>query len=97
MEWSGRILCVVLSGTGKQILEAMEVNMHLYMTYWVKYVPSMEWFFDPDVTVIQSKMPDDTFNYVLSARFNTESAQVRVDEIMNRYQEKKLPFSWWIG
>lgn len=81
----------------KEILHAMEVNMHLQMTYFAKYIPSMEIVFEPDITVVRSQIPDDTFNYVLSARFTEENAPLRILHVLSLYKEYHLPFSWWVG
>lgn len=80
-----------------EILKAMETNMHLQMTYFAKYVDTMELPFQPDVTVVRSKIVDDTFNYILSARFTDTNVQSRVFEILKLFREKSLPCSWWIG
>lgn len=80
-----------------EILKAMEVNMHLQMTYFAKYVPTMEIVFEPDVTVVLSQIPDDTFNYVLSARFTEKNAKERIQHVRSLYDKTNLPFSWWVG
>ncbi|MGA8164027.1 MAG: GNAT family N-acetyltransferase [Waddliaceae bacterium] len=51
----------------EEILKAMEANMHLNMTYFAKYVPNIDIIFQPDVTLVASDIPDDTFNYVVGA------------------------------
>ncbi len=83
--------------TQDQILKAMEANSHLHMTYYPKYIPSMEIIFEFDATVVQSQISDDTFNYVLSAHFTENNADWRIAHIINHYKKKSLPFSWWVG
>jgi len=78
----------------KQIIHAMENNMHLHMTYFAKYIPTQSILFQPDVTVVQSDISDDTYNYVLAARFENED---RAESIVELYRKRKLPFSWWVG
>lgn len=80
-----------------EILKAMETNMHLQMTYFAKYVDTMELLFQPDVTVIQSSIIDDTFNYILSALFNDKNVTDRVSKIIKSFEEQALPYSWWVG
>lgn len=80
-----------------EILKAMESNMHLQMTYFAKYLDSIELLFQPDVTVVRSSIVDDTFNYILSARFSNNNAQDRVSQILKLFKEHSLPFSWWVG
>jgi len=81
----------------EEILRAMETNMHLHMTYFSKYIPSMDLLFEPDVSVIHSPIPDDTFNYVIGAHFEKENLSARVSHILELYDEGKHPFSWWVG
>ncbi len=81
--------------TQSEILKAMEVNMHLQMTYFAKYIPTMEIVFEPDVTVVRSEVPDDTFNYVLSARFTEKNGKERIAHVQSLYQDR--PYSWWVG
>jgi GrpB-like predicted nucleotidyltransferase (UPF0157 family)/GNAT superfamily N-acetyltransferase len=81
----------------EEILKAMQVNMHLQMTYFAKYLPSMEIVFEPDITVVRSQIPDDTFNYVLSSNFTKKNAKDRIGHILNLFRKFHLPFSWWVG
>jgi len=78
-----------------EILKAMEVNMHLQMTYFAKYVDTFEIAFQPDVTVVRSEIADDTFNYVLSARFKKFNADDRVAQVQRLFNCQ--PYSWWVG
>jgi GNAT superfamily N-acetyltransferase len=81
----------------EEILKAMQLNMQLQMTYFAHYVPSMEIVSEPDVTVVRSRIPDDTFNYVLSAHFTEENAHDRIVHVLGLFKEFRLPFSWWVG
>jgi GrpB-like predicted nucleotidyltransferase (UPF0157 family)/ribosomal protein S18 acetylase RimI-like enzyme len=83
--------------TLEEILRASFVNMHLHMTYFAKYIPSMEIVFEPDVTVVRSQIADDTFNYVLSAHFTEKNVEDRICHVTNLFTQFHLPFSWWIG
>lgn len=80
-----------------EILQAMEANMHLHMTYFAKYLPTLELVFEPDVTVVRSEIPDDTFNYVLFAKFSENNVRNRAAHVISLYRKRHLPFSWWIG
>lgn len=83
--------------TLEEIKQAMEANMHLHMTYFAKYVPTMEIVFEPDVTVVRSQIEDDTFNYVLSAHFTEKNARDRIRHVHSLFQRAHLPFSWWVA
>lgn len=85
------------SWSDEEILQAMEANMLMHMTYFPKHIPEIEILFEPDVTVVSSDLPDDTFNYVLSARFNENNVKERVKNVLNHYRTRNIPFSWWVG
>lgn len=85
------------SWSDEEILKAMEANMHLNMTYFAKYVPNIEIVFQPDVTVVSSDIPDDTFNYVIGAGFKEYDVKERVASVINHYRTRQVPFSWWVG
>ncbi|MBP9842256.1 MAG: GNAT family N-acetyltransferase [Simkaniaceae bacterium] len=81
----------------EEIRKAMHINMHFQMTYFAKYISTMEIVVEPDVTVVRSSIPDDTFNYVISAHFQEENATSRVTHILSLFKKLNLPFSWWVS
>lgn len=81
--------------THPEIIQAMQNNMHSQMTLFAKYIPSMEIVFEFDVTVVRSQIPDDLFNYVLSAQFTEKNARDRVKHVLSLFS--KNPFSWWVN
>ena len=83
--------------SAKEIIKALQVNMHLQMIYFAKHVPSMQMVYEPDATVVRSPIPDDTFNYVLAARFTENNALKRITHVVSLFQKQGLPFSWWVG
>lgn len=92
-EWK----CKKSEWTEQEIKSAMLVNMHLHMTYFAKYVPTMDIVFEPDVTVVRSQIRDDTFNYVVSACFTERNARDRIRHIKSLFEKSNLPFSWWVA
>ena len=50
-----------------------------------------------DCTIKCTNIQDDTFNMVIDASFTSENANQKIDEIVKLFQEKQLPFSWWVG
>lgn len=83
--------------TKAEILYAMHVNMHLQMTCFAKYIPSMEYVWQKDATVICSSINDDMFNYVLFSRIEEKNISKRIAEISDIFEKKGLPFSWWVS
>lgn len=80
-----------------EILNAMEANMHLHMTYFAKYLPIMHLHYEPGVTIVVSDISDTLFNYVLGAHFDEKNANEKVAFVLKLFQSKKRPFSWWIS
>lgn len=85
------------SWSHEEILRAMEANMYLQMTYFTKYVPAIDIILEPDVTVVYSSIQDDTFNYVIGARFEEYNVKGRVEHVLSHYRKDGTPFSWWVG
>ena len=79
--------------THHEIIEAMEANKHLHMTSFTKYIPAIERVFEPDVTVVRSEIPSDTFNYILDAHFTSENASKRVAHVLRALSISPAPLS----
>jgi pimeloyl-ACP methyl ester carboxylesterase/GNAT superfamily N-acetyltransferase len=75
----------------------LERNMHLHMTYFAGKVATIDQLSDPDVTAIRSDIPDDMFNYVLSARFTTKNTAKRIEQVIQKFHEHHTSFSWWVS
>lgn len=81
----------------EETIKAMEANMHLHMTYFSYYVSALNLISEPDVSLVRSTIQDDTFNYVLAARYRSSNVWQRVKETIKLYEDLKVPFSWWVG
>ena len=71
-------------------------NMLFQASYFADYLPSIS-VDKTDVFMKYSSIKDDTYNMVMQARFSKENADKRIDEVTSFYQERELPFSWWVG
>ena len=80
----------------KNIVYSLYKNMLFQIAYFASYVPAMQ-IIKNDCTIKCTDIKDDTFNMVMDARFTSEKANQKIDEIVNLFQEKQLPFSWWVG
>jgi len=80
-----------------KILKAMIANMNVQMTHFSQYLNQIELIRKPGITIVNSGLPDDTFNYVLDADFSGTDANRFITEITEYFQHQKLPFSWWIS
>lgn len=50
-----------------------------------------------DITWFITGVPHMVFNGVLHARFDNESANVKIPEIIEKFKSRKLPMMWWTG
>ncbi len=70
--------------------------MIFQVTYFAAYVPAMQ-IIKNDCIIKLTDIQDDTFNMVLQARFTKENARKKIDEVIDVFNMKKLPFAWWVG
>lgn len=81
----------------ENIIDAMQKNMILHMTYFANNVPTVKLQAQKDVAIVHAEINDDMFNYVLAAHFTPEDAKERIKEVIAHYSRLNLPFSWWVG
>lgn len=81
--------------SSQELSNAQEVNLHLFMSYFQKYLAHGEVTYQPDLHLVRTQIQDDTFNIVMRARFTEENCAQRIKEATQYYQN--LPFSWWVG
>ena len=51
----------------------------------------------PDLLVVDSGLPSDTFNKVARARFADSAADRRIENVIRHFRAVKRPFAWWVG
>lgn len=78
-----------------EIIDAMEANLELAMTYFASYIPAEDRILEKDIVLTLSSIPDETFNTVAFARFTVKNVSERIDHVIKTYQS--LPFSWWVS
>ncbi|MCI0395140.1 MAG: GNAT family N-acetyltransferase [Chloroflexi bacterium] len=59
--------------------------------------PTMTVRDDPDLLVVDSGLPCDTFNLVCRARLKPAQAQARIAEVVAYFHRVDRPFSWWVS
>jgi GNAT superfamily N-acetyltransferase len=79
----------------KEINKMIEANWQIRMLYFERQLPFFELLIEPDVTIVRSDLPDDTFNFVISARFTEEKAKKGIEHVVSLFKEKKFPVCWW--
>lgn len=85
-----------INWTKEKIIEAMEANKHLQMTFFPRYSLRMNVSYYHGAVMVSSSIIDDTFNYILDAKLNDGSAPEIAAHIIDSYREEGLPVSWWV-
>lgn len=80
-----------------EIIKAFEVNYHLLMTYLSRYVPTLEFIYEPDVSIERAEIPDDCFNTVIDAHFTSQNVNERVAHVIALFVRRNLPFNWFVS
>jgi hypothetical protein len=75
----------------------MEANMHGHMAYFAGRTPSMEVLDDPDLLLINSGLPSDTFNVVCRAQLAPDTLDARIEFAIDYFKSRHLPMAWWVG
>lgn len=103
--WPGKCNDYLPNRTFKKIINLSEnelvrmitANLNVHMTHFAQYLQQVELIRIPGYTIINSGLPDDTFNYVLDADFTESVAKDKISEVTNYFKNKNVPFSWWIS
>lgn len=88
--------------TAKDVLpewvRALEINMLDYMDYYASHLPDMEILEKAGLNLVNANVPTTLFNYVTRSSLSGSDEQIRqqIDEAIAYFNERKLPFGWWI-
>jgi ribosomal protein S18 acetylase RimI-like enzyme len=83
--------------SAEQLDAAAEANMVTHMSWVQQRTPGMRVEADDQLTVIDSGLPTDTFNFVCRARLNDDSIGERIARAAAYFHTAQRPFSWWVG
>lgn len=83
--------------SNEKLIKAMEANLNVHMTHFAQYLNQIELIRIPGYTIVNSDLPDDTFNYVLEADFASTDADKKIEEVTDYFRKKKVSFSWWVS
>ena len=75
------------------IVNTIVENMRFRTTYFAQYSEEIE-ILSNNCIIKCTNISDDTFNVVFNARFTKENANQKIDEIIETFQKKNLPFVW---
>jgi ribosomal protein S18 acetylase RimI-like enzyme len=79
------------------IIAGIENNMFAHMAHFPRRVPQMQAIDAPDVLIVNSGLPSDTFNFVCRANFTEPDIDSRIAFVIDYFTSKHLPMAWWIG
>ncbi len=77
--------------------DAADENLVVHAGWVQRHVAGMRVVEDEALVIIDSGLACDTFNYVLRARLNRDSAANRVHGAIGYFRDAGRPFSWWVG
>ncbi|WP_051555213.1 bifunctional GrpB family protein/GNAT family N-acetyltransferase [Legionella fairfieldensis] len=81
----------------EKLVKAMEANLNVHMTHFAQYLNQVELVRVPGFTLVNSRLADDTFNYVIDADFSSSNADEKILEVTNYFNQKNSSFSWWVS
>lgn len=83
--------------TREQLNAAAEANLVTHMSWVQSRIEGMQVLADEQLTVIDSGLPCDTFNFVSRARLKQDSMRERISQVVAHFSSVSRPFSWWVG
>ncbi len=83
--------------TADELDRAGEANLVTHMTWVQQRTPGMRVYENDDLTLIDSGLPTDTFNFICRARLSNDSLRERITEAIAHFNTVRRPFSWWVG
>ncbi|WP_437336785.1 GNAT family N-acetyltransferase [Sorangium sp. So ce394] len=81
----------------KQLAAAADDNLAVHSSWAQAHLPGAHVARDAGLVVVDSGLPCDTFNFVLRARLDAATAEVRVAQAIDHFRRAGRPFSWWVG
>jgi GNAT superfamily N-acetyltransferase len=81
----------------RALLAAMDANLGVHMAWLQAGLPGGQVRDDPDLLLVDSGFPTDTFNCVCRARLAPERAPARVADALAHFERVGRLFSWWLG
>jgi GNAT superfamily N-acetyltransferase len=86
----------LLSATARQLDEAIEANLVAHMSWVQARLRGARVVDTPQIVLVDSGLPCDTFNFVVRARLGDDAA-AQIDRVRRFFAETGHPFSWWVG
>jgi len=78
------------------LIDAADENLAAHVSWIHQRTPGMRAALAPDLVVVDSGLPQDTFNVVCRARLAPRAAAARAQAIVAAFAAAGRPFSWWV-
>jgi ribosomal protein S18 acetylase RimI-like enzyme len=80
-----------------RVVAAMEANMIAHMAHLPSLLPSATVVRAPDMVLVDSGVPSDTFTVVCGARLDPTAADDRIAAAIDHFRAKGALFACWVG
>jgi GNAT superfamily N-acetyltransferase len=78
------------------LADAAATNLAVHVSWVHQQTPGMRAAIAPDLVVVDSGLPQDTFNVVCHARLAPHTAAARVADVVADFSHATQPFAWWL-
>ncbi len=85
------------SRRSNDLLAAADDNLVAHAAWVQQRTPGMRVDVEPDLVLIDSGLPCDTFNVVCRARLEPGTAHARIRAAVDYFARVGRPFSWWLS
>lgn len=79
------------------LAEAADANFVTHAAWLPRRLPGMTVVDRPDLLLVDSGLPCDTYNVSCRARLESRDAQERASAAVAYFRHAQRPFSWWVG
>src|SRR5687768_4645016 len=76
--------------------DAAAANLAVHVSWVHQQTPGMRAAIEPDLVVVDSGLPQDTFNVACHARLDPHTAAARVADVIASFSRATRPFAWWL-
>lgn len=80
-----------------ELAQAADANFVAHAGWAASRVTGMVVRDEPDLVLVDSGLACDTFNFVLRARLDGDTAAGRIAGALGHFRRVGRPFSWWVG
>jgi GNAT superfamily N-acetyltransferase len=84
------------TSSAAELADAAAANLAVHVSWVHQQTPGMRAAIAPDLVVVDSGLPQDTFNVVCHARLASHRAAARVAEVVAGFSHATRPFAWWL-